>query len=321
MSNTKANASHTMNLKEWALLITLSILWGGSFFFNGVALKEIPVFTVVFGRVCIAAIALLIFLKIRGIPLPKSPSILLALLFMGFINNAIPFSLIVAGQTQIGSGLAAILNATTPLFTAVIVHLFTSDQSERLTPRRIMGIAFGIAGVAIMIGPDIGAIGLNGPEVLGQLAILGAAIAYGIALTFGRRFAKAGISPMVIAAGQMTGASIFMLPLVIVIDNPLEFIGSVSLASILAVAALALLSTAVAYVLYFKILSSAGATNASLVTLLVPVSAAILGILFLNETLDVESIAGMAFIGAGLLVMDGRILNLFKQKQPGKLPG
>lgn len=321
MSKVKFDASRTMNLKEWILLIVLSVLWGGSFFFNGVALKEIPVFTVVFGRVCIAAIALLIFLKIRGIPLPKSPSILLALLFMGFINNVVPFSLIVAGQTQIGSGLAAILNATTPLFTAVIIHLFTSDLSERLTPRRIMGIAFGIVGVAVMVGPDISAIGLTGPEVLGQLAVLGAATSYGIALVFGRRFAKAGISPMVIAAGQMTGASILLFPAVIAIDNPLEFIGSISMTSIAAVVALALLSTAVAYILYFKILSSAGATNASLVTLLVPVSATILGILFLDETLDSGAIAGMSFVGAGLLVMDGRILNLFKQDQPGELPG
>ncbi|MBL4907352.1 MAG: DMT family transporter [Sneathiella sp.] len=312
---------NTMNLVEWSMLIVLSILWGGSFFFNGVALQELPVFTVVFGRVCIAAIALQIFLKIRGISFPVAPKILGALLFMGFINNVVPFSLIVAGQTQIGSGLASVLNATTPLFTAVIAHLFTTEPSEKLTRRKIAGVLFGIIGVGVMIGPDISAIGFSGSDVLGQLAVLAAAASYGVALVFGRRFAKAGISPMIIATGQMTGATLLLAPLVFIVDNPIDIITSLSISTIAAIFALALFSTALAYILYFKILSSAGAMNASLVTLLVPVSAIILGILFLGEALAFKTLAGMGFVGVGLLVIDGRVLNLLKQKQPGKIPG
>ncbi len=319
--STNQSAQRSMTAYEWGLLISLSILWGGSFFFNGVAVQELPVFTIVFCRVCIAAIALHIFLRIKGISFPTAPSLLLSLLFLGFINNVVPFCLIVAGQTQIGSGLAAVLNATTPLFTAVMAHIFTKDASERLTGRRIVGVLFGVAGIAVMLGPKINSIGFSGSEVLGQIAILAAAAAYGVALVFGRRFAKAGVAPMVVATGQVSGASILMLPIVLAVDNPIEIIGTVSLGTWIAVIALALLSTALAYVLYFRILSTAGATNASLVTLLVPISAVILGIIFLGETLEITTVAGMGFVGAGLLVIDGRLLKMFKQKQPGKLPG
>lgn len=315
------NTQHSMNLFEWGMLIGLSLLWGGSFFFNGVAVKEIPVLTVVFGRVSIAAMVLFLFLKISKTPFPVSGSVLVAFLFMGFMNNLVPFSLIVAGQTQIGSGLAAVLNATTPLFTAVIAHAYTQDRSERLTPQRLMGVFLGILGVAMMVGPDIGNIGLTGPDVLGQIAILGAALSYGVAVVFGRRFSKMGISPMVTATGQVSGTTVLMLPLVLIWDKPWEFIGSVSTSAIFSVIGLAVLCTAIAYILYFKLIASAGATNASLVTLLIPLSAILLGVLFLDEILEFSMIVGMTFIGGGLLVIDGRLIKAFKQKQPGKSPG
>lgn len=319
--NRQGNTQHSMKLFEWTMLITLSLLWGGSFFFNSVAVQEIPVLTVVFGRVSIAAMVLFLFLKITKTPFPVTKSVLIAFLFMGFANNLVPFSLIVAGQTQIGSGLAAVLNATTPLFTAVVAHSFTQDKSERLTPQRIMGVFLGILGVAMMVGPDIGNIGLTGPDVVGQFAILGAALSYGVAAVFGRRFSKMGISPMATATGQVSGTTILMLPLVLMIDKPWEFLGSVSAPAIWSVIGLAVLCTAIAYILYFRLIASAGATNASLVTLVIPLSAILLGVAFLGETLEFSMIVGMTCIGGGLLVIDGRLLKAFTRKQPGNLPG
>jgi len=313
--------TQSMGWTEWGLLILLSILWGGSFFFNGVAVKEISVFTVVFGRVGIAAIALLLLIQLRGIAFPMDPRILGSFLIMGAVNNLIPFSLIVAGQTQIGSGLASILNATTPLFTAVIAHSFTGDIKERLTGHRVAGVILGIVGVTIMIGPDIQEIGFTGPEVIGQLAILGAALSYGVALVYGRRFSKAGLSPMVTATGQVSASTLLLFPIIIFIEQPWTYIETVSSTALLSVVGLALLSTVLAYIIFFKILSTAGATNVSLVTLLVPVSAILLGVMFLGETLSGSMIAGMIFIGLGLIVIDGRALSLFKQKKPGEMPG
>lgn len=312
---------NTMGLKEWGLLLFLSVLWGGSFFFNGVAVKEISVFTVVFGRVSIAAIALMFLIKMRGISFPTDPRLLVSFFVMGCANNLVPFSLIVAGQTQIGSGLASILNATTPLFTTIIAHFFTQDSREKMTKHRIIGVLLGIIGVAVMIGPDINQIGFTGPEVMGQFAILGAGFSYGIALVYGRKFSKAGISPMVTATGQVSATTVLMLPLIIFIDQPWTFIGSVSLTAILSVVALALLSTVLAYIIFFKLLGSAGATNVSLVTLLVPVSAILLGVLFLGEALSFPMIAGMSFIGLGLVIIDGRAFHILRQKKPGNLPG
>ncbi len=320
MKNTAAQ-NQAMSLVNWGLLILLSLLWGGSFFFNGVAVKEIPVLTVVFFRVAIAALALLVFLKAKGISLRLPLSLIGAFLLMGFLNNLVPFSLIVAGQTQISSGLASILNATTPLFAAVVAHVATREEAERLTARRIVGILLGIAGVAIMMAPDIQETGLSGNSVIGQLAILGASLSYGIAVVYGRRFGKQGIPPVVTAAGQVSGTTVLMLPLVLFIDRPWEFLGDVSMTTTLAVISLALFSTALAYILYFQLIKSAGATNASLVTLIIPVSAVLLGVAFLEESISLHALMGMGAIGIGLLVIDGRILSLFKQKQPGKLPG
>lgn len=310
-----------MTLVNWVLLLVLSLLWGGSFFFNGVAVKEVPVLTVVFFRVGIAALALLIFFKIKGISFPFEKKILLAFLMMGFLNNFIPFSLIVAGQNYIGSGLASILNATTPLFAAVVAHVATQEKHERLTARRISGILFGIIGVAIMMVPDIQAAGFGSDMVLGQIAILGAALSYGIAAVYGRRFGRMGISPVLSATGQVSGTTLIMLPMVLLIDKPWTFYSAISLETMMAIIALALFSTAVAYILYFQLIKSAGATNASLVTLIIPASAILLGSAFLGEEITAEALIGMAAIGLGLLIIDGRIFNAFKQKKPGETPG
>jgi len=301
---------HTsMSAYEWAMLISLSILWGGSFFFVGVLVDDLPPFTIVGLRVGMAALALHLVLLVQGNPLSGGLKLWGAFFAMGVLNNLVPFTLIVWGQGYIASGLASILNATTPIFTVVVAHLFTGD--ERLSPARIVGVLAGVAGVAVMIGPEVFE-GL-GTNVLAQLAILGAALSYAFAGVFGRRFQRLGVKPLHTATGQVTASSVLLLPLALFVDRPwtLEMPGPGAWAAMIG---LAVLSTALAYILYFRILATAGATNVLLVTLLVPVSAIILGVLFLNETLDAKSLAGMALIALGLAVIDGRLLQAFKRR-------
>ncbi|MAY87815.1 MAG: EamA family transporter [Pseudooceanicola sp.] len=295
-------STRPMTTTEWALLLTLSLLWGGSFFFNDIALRSVPVFTVVTARVVIAAILLTALLRARGTPLPHDRHIWLAFMGMGLLNNAVPFTLIVWGQQHIASGLASILNAATPLFTVVLAHVLTAD--ERMTRGRLAGVLIGFAGVALMIGPA--ALNDMGTSVAAQAMCLAAALSYGFAGIFGRRFRAMGVAPMTTATGQVIASSCVMLPFALIIDRPwtLPAPDTVSIAALICVAAL---STALAYVIYFRILATAGATNLVLVTFLIPVSAIVLGTVFLGESLLPRHLAGMALIGAGLAAIDGRI--------------
>ena len=222
---------------------------------------------------------------------------------MGLLNNAIPFSLIVWGQTHIASGLAAILNASTPLFTVVAAHLLTFD--ERLTGKRLAGVLIGFAGVVTMIGPA--ALRGLGSDILAQVAILCAAVSYAGAGIFGRRFNRMGVPPLATATGQVTASTLVLLPVALVVDRPWTL--AIPNATVWgAVLGLALLSTSLAYVLYFRILASAGATNLLLVTFLIPLSAILLGGLILGEHLAPRHDVGMALIGCGLAAIDGRLL-------------
>lgn len=291
-----------MGALEWALLIALSVLWGGSFFFVGVAVAELPPFTIVLLRVAIAAIALHLVLRLLGIVMPGDRNAWLAFFGMGLLNNAIPFSLIVWGQTHIASGLASVLNATTPLFTVLVAHALTVD--ERMTRARLAGVLIGFAGVVAMIGPA--ALSELGRDVVAQLAVLAAALSYAFAGVFGRRFKRMGVAPLATAAGQVTASSILILPLALAIDRPWTM-PMPSVTALAAILGLALLSTALAYYLFFRILAAAGAVNLLLVTFLIPVSAILLGCLVLGEVLTVAQLAGMALICAGLAAIDGRI--------------
>lgn len=291
-----------MSLFDWSLLLALSILWGGSFFFVGVAVKALPPFTIVLLRVVIAALALHLVLRATRTAMPWDGRIWLAFFGMGVLNNAIPFSLIVWGQTHIASGLASILNATTPLFTVLVAHALTAD--ERLTKGRIAGVLIGLAGVVVLIGPQ--ALAGIGKDVMAQLAILGAALSYGFAAIFGRRFKRMGVPPLATATGQVTASSLLLLPVAMLVDRPWT-LDSPGLPVWGAVVGLALLSTALAYVLFFRILASAGAVNLMLVTFLIPVSAILLGSAFLGEALTLNDFLGMALIGLGLATIDGRL--------------
>lgn len=287
---------------EWVMLLALATVWGGSFFFNEIAVRELPVFTVVVSRVALAAVILLVIMRLRKERLPHDRRVWLAFFGMGLLNNAIPFSLIVWGQQHIASGVASILNASTPLFTVILAHLLTSD--ERMTPGKLIGVLIGFSGVAVMIGLD--ALRDLGIGVIAQLLCLAGAISYAFAGIYGRRFRSMGISPMGTATGQVIASSLIMLPLVLVLDRPWT-LPPPSLTAIGALIGVAAISTALAYVLYFRILATAGATNLLLVTFLIPVSAILLGTAFLGETLLLRHFAGMALIGAGLAAIDGRL--------------
>lgn len=307
-----APVNRTMSATESAMLLALSILWGGSFFFTGIALQALPPVTLVVLRVGLAALILNLSLPLAGLRPPREVRVWAAFLAMGLLNNVVPFCLIVWGQTQIASGLAAILNATTPLFAVAVAHLLTAD--ERMTGNRLAGVLVGFVGVAVMIGPVVLA-GL-GANVLAQLAVLVAALSYAVAGVFGRRFRAMGVAPMATAAGQVTASTLLLLPVAIIVDRPwtLPVPGLPVWGAVLGIAAL---STALAYVLYFRILATAGATNLSLVTFLIPISAIMLGTLVLGEHLDPRHYLGMALVGCGLAAIDGRLLRFVGPPRPG----
>lgn len=291
-----------MSSRTWFLLLSLSVLWGGSFFFAKVALSELEPLTVVFGRVALAAVALNLALVWaerslfrRGVPWREY-------IAMGVLNNVVPFTLIFWGQTQISSGLASILNATTPLFTLFVAHFLTRD--ERIDGTKPVALLIGIAGVAVLVGPDAWP---GGTGIAGQVACLFAALSYALAGVFGRRFKAMGVLPLEAAAGQVTTSAMLILPIMLLVDRPWLLNSFPSAATLSALAGLALLSTALAYVLYFRILAAAGATNLLLVTFLIPVTTILLGSVFLDERFDLRHYAGFALIGASLALIDGRI--------------
>jgi drug/metabolite transporter (DMT)-like permease len=291
----------TMTARNWTQLLFLGVIWGGSFFFARIAVAEIPPLTLVLFRVAIAALALHLYLAARG------PSFQLAIphaarfFLLGLLNNVIPFSLIFAGQIELGAGIASVLNATTPFWTVIIANMVTSD--EKLSWNKVAGILLGIAGTAVMIGPGL-LVGMGGP-VWAKFALVGASLSYAFAVIYAKRFR--GIPPTIVATGQLTASAIMVVPVVLAVSGSANLFAA-SPHVWAAIFALALLSTAFAYILYFNIIASAGATNASLVTLVVPVSAILLGALFLGERLELFEVAGMALIGLGLVTIDGRLL-------------
>ncbi len=294
-----------MTAREWGLMLFLSLLWGGSFFFVGVAVKALPPFTIVAARVSIAALLLWASAGVTGLSPRAIAQEAPALALLGLLNNAIPFLLIVSGQTKIASGLAAILNAATPIFTVLLAHFVTS--TERLTWTRFAGASAGLFGVASMLGgANFAVAGALWP----QFAVLAAAVFYACGSLYGRRFRGRGLAPIEIATGQVTAAAIFLTPLAVWGDHPwsLPPPGLAATASILAIGAF---STALAYVVYFRILAGAGATNVVLVTLLAPVTAILLGAVILGERLESRHFLGFALIAVGLALIDGRPLRRF----------
>lgn len=298
-------AATRMSAQTWGLLALLGMIWGGSFFFARVAVAYVPPTTLVLLRVGIAAVALHVYVAGRFGIYETLRERWREFLVLGLINNAVPHMLIFLGQTEIGAGLAAILNATTPIFTVIIANRMTTD--EKLSSEKIAGCLIGLVGTAVLIGPRALApfTGDSGPPLWAVLLPVLAAVSYGFAATYGKRFR--GTAPPVIAAGQLTASTLMMLPVALTLDSPWQ-LPLPPLTAILAVLALALVSTAYGYILFFRIMAAAGATNTSLVTLLVPPSAILAGMLFLGERLTLFGILGMVLVLCGLVVLDGRIL-------------
>lgn len=291
-----------MGASDWAQLLLLSLIWGGSFFLISITLRDLPVITLVALRVTIAAMALWAIVLASGRRLHLTIPVLGAFAVMGLINNVIPFLLISWGQTGIPAGLASILNATTPLWTVLVTGYFLSDEPLSMT--KICGVTLGLGGVAAMMGLDL--LFGQGHSALPQLAVLGAAVSYAFASTYGRRFVRMGVDPIVTTAGMVTASSLMLLPVAFVHDGLPGM--AVPATTWLAVLTLGVICTGFAYILFFGILARAGATNISLVTFLVPVSAIGLGWLFLAERLGPAHLLGIAMIAGGLSLIDGRII-------------
>lgn len=287
-----------MSGKDWTRLTILSLLWGGSFFFVAIALQGLPTLSVVWGRVGLGAGFLALALLASGTTFPRGVPVWRALAVMGLLNNAVPFTLFVLAQGRISGGMASILNATTPLWGVLLAHLLTD---EKITVPKAAGLACGFAGVVVMMG------GTASGDLWASLACLGAAFSYGLAGIWGRRFQGLEVSPLATAFGQVASAAVLLLPIWLAVDQPwsLPVPGLQVIGAVLAIAAA---STALAYLIYFRLLASAGPSNLLLVTFLVPVSACLLGAVFLGDAISARQVAGFGLIAAGLAALDGRVL-------------
>ena len=292
------------------MLLLLSTLWGGSYFFVEIALLEWSPLLIVAARVFIAAIVIWGIVLAAGLPLPQSRPAWIAFFWMGLLNNVFPFLLIVWGQTEIESGLAAMLNAAAPIFSVIVAGVWLKD--EPVTRAKLLGAALGLIGVVVLIGPS--ALGGLSANLLAQLAVLGAALSYALAGVYARRFPRMNIDPIVAAAGQLLVSSLVLITLALTFEAPSQVLAS-SAKVWIAVVLMAVFSTALAYILYFRLLASAGATNAILVTLLIPVTAVLLGATILDERLQWLHFLGMVVIGLGLSVIDGRLWHRFKRRR------
>ncbi|MBI1202684.1 MAG: EamA family transporter [Rhodopseudomonas sp.] len=297
----------TMDRQTWLLLVLLSVLWGGAFFFSSAALRELPTFTIVLARVGFGALFLAPFVRRLGGAWPKTLADWQPFFVMGMLNNVIPFSLVISGQNYISGGMASVLNATTPLFTVLVLGAF---GDEKLIARRIAGVTIGAIGVAVLRGPGLA---LSHHQTIGMLLCLGAALSYGFSGLWGRR-KLVGVPPVTSAACQLTCSTVVMATVAAIADRPwtLPMPGAATWAALIG---LAMLGTSLAYIVFFTILTRAGATNVMLVTLLIPVTAILLGVLVLGEPLTISEIVGALIVAASLLVIDGRIFSLLQARQ------
>ena len=296
-----------IDARDWSLLAVLSVLWGGSFFFNGVVLKELPPLTVVLLRVALAALILLPVLRAYQIRFPVGLSGWKPFFAIALLNNVLPFSLIVIGQTYIPSGLASILNATTPLFTVVVM---AAAGDEKLHARRVVGVVTGLVGVIILHGQDVHGqdLGFQSGEGVGILLCLAAAFSYGLSALYARR-KLSNSPPLATATIQLLASALMMTIVAAVFERPWQ-LPMPGMTTWLAMIGLSALSTALAYIVFFQVLRRSGSTNVMLVTLLIPVTAILLGYLVLGESFSLREMIGALVIGSALLLMDGRVLKL-----------
>jgi drug/metabolite transporter (DMT)-like permease len=287
--------------RAWMELSILSLIWGASFLSIRVALDEIPVMTSVAHRVVWAALAIWLVVALRRLPLPRDPRIWFAFLVMGLLNNVVPFTLMAWAQLHIETGLTSILNAATAIWGVIVAAMIFGD--ERLTLRKGAGVALGFAGVVVAIGAD----GLRGFDLrsAAQLAVILGTLSYALAGAWARA-RLTGLPPVLAAAGMLTASALFMVPLALAVDGAPVL--PQSPATVVAVGYYALVSTALAYLLYYRILGMAGSGNLLLCTLMIPPVAILLGAVVRGEALDAGAFAGFGILALGLLILDGRLL-------------
>ncbi|WP_298836007.1 DMT family transporter [uncultured Roseobacter sp.] len=299
----------SISLHAWGLLLLLGIIWGASFVSIRVALDEIGPLTSVAHRTFWAMALLWLVVLVMRLPVPRDPGIWLAFLVMGLLNNVIPFGLMAWGQLHIESGLTSILNASTAIFGVLVAALFFAD--ERLTLRKLTGVFLGFSGVAVAIGlENLRSFNL---QSLAQIAVIGGTLSYALAGVWARRH-LGGLRPQVAAAGMLTGSTLVTLPLALVFEGPITL--ALEPRTMWAIGYYALVATAGAYLLYYRVLALAGSGNLMLVTLLIPPVAIVLGALMLGETLSPNAYAGFALLACGLIILDGRVLPARRRSTP-----
>ena len=297
---------HHIPLSVWGMLLLLSVIWGGSYLFVGIAVKDLSPLVIVMARVIIAVAALLPLHFLLVGPLPRDKAAWTAIVGLSILNNVIPFTLIVTGQTMIASGLASVINATSPLFGVAFI---AAAGLEPLILRKVLGILIGIVGVAVLKGGTL--LGQNSQSI-GILLCLGAAASYGVGSLWAKLKLKT-TPPLSMATGQLMCSSIIMTVLAFSFDKPSQLLDA-SWQSWSALLGLALLSTSLAYIIYFRVVARSGPANVLLVTMLIPVSAIAMGFAFLGETLDRMEILGTIIIIFALVVIDGRALKAMRVK-------
>ncbi len=290
----------TIDRRDGALLIFLSILWGGGYVLAGVALKDLPPLTIVWARVTIGALTLLPAIWIYQDRLPRSLRGWWPFFGMGMLNNVIPFSLLILGQAQTSAALTAIVNATTPLFTVLVTAAY---GEERLTVSKVTGVLLGLVGVAILRGQDAD---ISSGQTMGIVLCLGAALSFGLSGLWGRRQLQ-GVAPHISSLCQLICSSVVLLPLAAMFEHPWDY-GWPGVSTWLSLIGLGALSTALAYLVFFRILARSGATNVMLVTLLMPITTVLLGHFVLGEVLHLREMIGALVIASALMVIDGRLL-------------
>jgi drug/metabolite transporter (DMT)-like permease len=289
---------------DWLLLVLLSLVWGASFIFVGIAVKELPTLLIVLVRVGLAALILLPVHWLWQGALPTDARSWMAFAGVSLTNNIIPFTLIVYGQHTISASLASVLNATTPFFGLLVMAL---AGLEGLTGRKVMALLLGLLGVAVLRGVDVSDFN---QETVGILACLGASLSYGVGSLWQKKRVM-DVPPITSATGQLVCSTVFMAALALAFSTPQQLLGA-SAATWTALILLAALSTSVAYLLFFKIITRSGPTAANLVTMMIPVSAIIMAALWLGERIALQEVAGALMIGLGLIVYDGRLLDRLK---------
>lgn len=288
-----------MNWKNLALMVLLAAMWGPSFVFIKVAVETIPPLTMVFGRVALAALLLYAVLRWQHGRLPSSWQTWKHLSFVALVHNAIPFFLFAWGEQYVDSALASILNGTIPLFTILLAHFLTQD--DHLTGAKVGGMLVGFGGMVVLVLPAFQD-GLAG-TTWGVMALVLASLLYGVAIVYGRNHLR-GLPPLVAPTGQMIMASLFILPVMLLVDKPWTA-AAPSIPSFLAMLALAVLGTALAFIVYYRLIERAGASMISMVAYVIPVFGIIAGVSLLGEQLTGEMIIGCILILVGVMIVNG----------------